>query len=1451
MEEVVAAGGGEQRFWEWMNTNNFQVHPHIAFHHFPDTGRGIIALQDLPAGTQLFVIPRSMLLQASTSASKALNALAVSQQQQQSGSEENSDSESDSEDGESDGTQQMPWTSVILALMYEATNPASKWKPYIDILPTTFTTPLFWDDKEVDTLLGGTTVHSAIGKQQIINDYHEVVLPFIRRNPEEFSEHVHNLDMYLRMGSIVSSYSFNDEEGNIFMVAMADMLNHKTGHNNARLYYAKDHLSMSTIKPVKAGQELFNTYGDLSNGELFRKYGFIDDPNPHNTASISWSAVEQSALETLSNAQQSRGKRAGGKAKKKKRRVDQSKNSSNKQNTLAESLFGEKMAFLTESGLKQESYAVDKRGLPSGELVEVAEILLMPKDEWEQYLAATRQNSDSDVDIDESESDENSEADSDGTETAQKETKRKQSVSGKTSGECKAKTVEKKQQLKSEPQKTAAAKENNKEDEEDEEDLRETSLSSNRRRKKKTSAASSSMHSSRNHQVAAEDEEERILLKCQKIVEEHDNEPLKTTAVHFLLHTLRHTRRTRPEVPKRFRNPPDYARVFRQMGLIQDPKHSAHYHCWQLPPQGSVHRAFLDEIRADARASGRPDDDPTMTARVLPVPNANNPDGAPVKRTTGKRGRPPSSANNVAGTASTKRQRTSIEDVTAVRSRGASKRNVSANPARQQSGSSRKRVRDEDGDYSGDYRPAGTRSVLQNSGGSSSVGSGVTEASSISSNTPGVATVGTSTTNTPATSSVSNSATAVLAGNSNMKLATSPTAEQTDATLSRSRRPQTTPVSPHPIKTGSSGREKRKDRRLMDADSARSLSTSPTTTTGTEIQGIVDRNMNKRKRDTEPVNITIQKPSSGASLTVFAKQPQQQRGTGSTTAGTAALLNKSSVAPVSQTDLPKVRTTGGSTVVPSDVLQSATAPGRVSSSAVLKGSRPSGALKPRHRTPNVETAMTPIATTAATTSTNQQQSSDPSILRRLQRQALGLRQNPRRKEDEVVSTRRRGRRRRDLDSMARSGRTNAAGGEKKPKSGSASSSSYDDSDRDEKDRSTVHRRRHHRRDDGIEQDEVVGEKPDKRGGRGADHKNRRIAGGRESSRKRRRTGDMEEEADEEEAPEKGEKEAKYDRRFAEYFEEDFDDDLDQDDDDEDHDSNVEDDIDDDDIDDEDEEEDADGDWEDDDDDDEFGHRPSKRRRMRREEKGGEQQEANKQSLSESELEEEEVAAEDAESEAESSRPQTANPQNGRSQAGAGRGGQRTNRSKPITNESDSADSDNESSTHSSNNNNNNTTIKSVREAQPRPDGGSGNDRKQEPKQQKRSEKEAEAEAEAAEAEEEEEGPEEGGVDKIEAEMDQMMQEIQAKMEALQKKQKKIKRMKEQLAAASSSSASTTSNTNNNNTTTTKPAALTTSTTTTTTATTTTNGQQPKKKNDNNNRPASTLMHSNNSNKHEE
>lgn len=201
-----------------------------------------------------------------------------------------------------------PWLSLILVMLYEYHNgPASNWAPYFAVLPTDFDTLMFWTEDELAELQASAVVNK-IGKEGANDAFTEQLLPVI----EEFADVIfsgderakdkakemrapENLELMHKMGSLIMAYGFDvepaisdkevDEEGFVEededaalpkgMVPLADMLNADADRCNARLFYEKDCLEMKALKPIQAGEEIFNDYGPLPRSDLLRRYGYV------------------------------------------------------------------------------------------------------------------------------------------------------------------------------------------------------------------------------------------------------------------------------------------------------------------------------------------------------------------------------------------------------------------------------------------------------------------------------------------------------------------------------------------------------------------------------------------------------------------------------------------------------------------------------------------------------------------------------------------------------------------------------------------------------------------------------------------------------------------------------------------------------------------------------------------------------------------------------------------------------------------------------------------------------------------------------------------------------------------------------------------------------------------------------------------------------------------------
>lgn len=257
---------------------------------------GMIALNKLDEGECIFKIPRNILLEPNTSSiSEIIEELKCSH------APENSN------------TERHKWLPLLVTLLYEYTNPVSKWRPYLDLVPDkdTLNQPIFWNRLERECLNLIEMNENVDNDIKCIEEqYCDYVIPFIKKHEQYFDPKIHTLDLYKHLAGFLMAYSFTDNgTDNVSvvpaMVPMADILNH-ISDNNAHLEFGEDYLSMVTTQAIEKGAEVFNTYGQLDNCNLLRSYGFIENsPNPYDEVQIAMK-VFQEVLNITDNQWQSK-----------------------------------------------------------------------------------------------------------------------------------------------------------------------------------------------------------------------------------------------------------------------------------------------------------------------------------------------------------------------------------------------------------------------------------------------------------------------------------------------------------------------------------------------------------------------------------------------------------------------------------------------------------------------------------------------------------------------------------------------------------------------------------------------------------------------------------------------------------------------------------------------------------------------------------------------------------------------------------------------------------------------------------------------------------------------------------------------------------------------------------------------------------------------------------------
>ncbi|KAK6362081.1 hypothetical protein TWF730_005780 [Orbilia blumenaviensis] len=169
---------------QWLLHNDVQVHPSIQTSQSPSGENIITSTDSIPTSTTLLSIPASAIITASNSSLlQRIPSLAEKSQ----------------------------WTSLILTVMYEASQPDSKWRAYFDSLPTQFDTLMYWTQDELKELEGSAVVNK-IGKEEAETMYAEEIKTFIDAHGDVFEGVDVSLEAFHKAGSWIMAFSSDFEK---------------------------------------------------------------------------------------------------------------------------------------------------------------------------------------------------------------------------------------------------------------------------------------------------------------------------------------------------------------------------------------------------------------------------------------------------------------------------------------------------------------------------------------------------------------------------------------------------------------------------------------------------------------------------------------------------------------------------------------------------------------------------------------------------------------------------------------------------------------------------------------------------------------------------------------------------------------------------------------------------------------------------------------------------------------------------------------------------------------------------------------------------------------------------------------------------------------------------------------------------------------------------------------
>ncbi|KAJ4973893.1 hypothetical protein NE237_007067 [Protea cynaroides] len=190
-----------------------------------------------------------------------------------------------------------PWISIALFLIREKSKEDSPWRSYLDILPQTTDSTIYWSEEELSEIQGTQLLSTTLGvKEYVQSEFlkveQEVILPHMDLFPTPIT-----LEDFSWAFGILRSRAFSRLRGqNLVLIPLADLINHSPSITTEEYawetkqagLFSRDLLfSLRTPVFVKAGEQVLIQY-DLgkSNAELALDYGFIESRPERNAYTL-------------------------------------------------------------------------------------------------------------------------------------------------------------------------------------------------------------------------------------------------------------------------------------------------------------------------------------------------------------------------------------------------------------------------------------------------------------------------------------------------------------------------------------------------------------------------------------------------------------------------------------------------------------------------------------------------------------------------------------------------------------------------------------------------------------------------------------------------------------------------------------------------------------------------------------------------------------------------------------------------------------------------------------------------------------------------------------------------------------------------------------------------------------------------------------------------------------
>jgi len=183
-----------------------------------------------------------------------------------------------------------PTVIMALHLMNEKQNATSAWKPWLDVLPSTFETPIYWSEADLEEMKGSTLLSVVQKRQDTIVTDHKALFESLNKDyPGTFDMAKYTVGEFKWALSTVWSraFVFNVEKQLVpVIVPFADMFSHANVESEFSLEEEAGAFRIKAGQDYKAGEPVYISLGQKPNSQLLLNYGFVLDQNPYDTVMI-------------------------------------------------------------------------------------------------------------------------------------------------------------------------------------------------------------------------------------------------------------------------------------------------------------------------------------------------------------------------------------------------------------------------------------------------------------------------------------------------------------------------------------------------------------------------------------------------------------------------------------------------------------------------------------------------------------------------------------------------------------------------------------------------------------------------------------------------------------------------------------------------------------------------------------------------------------------------------------------------------------------------------------------------------------------------------------------------------------------------------------------------------------------------------------------------------------